>query len=186
MSAVEAVPFTPEELREKLRRRLQSNADGVLENLAAEHGVSLIEAIEMLPESARTILPGSLFEEAMTEAAGWGEVLFIVHTVNIVLECVGKVPQGAFGRGYFNIHADDSPIGGHIKADRCDRIVFLRRPFMGRESYSLQFFDGDGAAMFKIFVRRGPDRQLLREQIAKVEASRQRLSEAAGRAFVGD
>ena len=108
---------------------------------------------------------------------GWGEVLFIVHTPDIVLECAGKIPPGTFGRGYFNLHGD-SPIGGHIRAENCTHIVFVSRPFMGRPSRSLQFFNGAGEAMFKIFVRRDKKRELLPEQVARFDALRAALAPA--------
>ncbi len=92
-----------------------------------------------------------------------------MHTPNIVLECKGAVPPGSSGRGYFNLHGD-SPIGGHIKAERCAAIAFVRRPFMERDSCSIQFFDTDGDAMFKIFVCRRADRTLEPAQIAMFEA----------------
>jgi len=41
---------------------------------------------------------------------------------------------------------------------------------MGRESCSVQFFDRDGEAMFKVFVRRLPDRSLDPAQVARFEA----------------
>jgi heme iron utilization protein len=99
-----------------------------------------------------------------------------VHTPDIVLECAGKIPPGAFGRGYFNLHGD-SPIGGHIRAENCKHIVFVMRPFMGRASRSLQFFNSAGEAMFKIFVRRDSDRNLVREQVERFDALRVKLLE---------
>jgi hypothetical protein len=111
----------------------------------------------------------------MSDITGWGEVLFIVHTPDIVLECVGELPPGSFSHGYYNIHGK-SPIGGHIRAERCARIAFLTRPFMGRPSCSVQFFNGAGEAMFKIFVRRDDKRELLSDQFARFEALRARLA----------
>ena len=101
--------------------------------------------------------------------AGWGPILFIVHTSDLVLECEGPLPRGSYGRGYFNLHGE-SPIGGHIRASRCREIAFVSRPFMGRESRSIQFFNFDGDAMFKIFVRRNENRDLDAEQVARFEA----------------
>jgi len=110
----------------------------------------------------------------MEDLQAWGEVLFIVHTPDIVLECVGKIPPGSVGRGYFNIHGD-SPIGGHIKHDNCAGIAFVARPFMGRQSRSIQFFNADGGAMFKVFVRRDAERNLLPEQLERFDALCARL-----------
>ena len=122
-------------------------------------------------------MAGSLFQEIFAELTSWGEVLFIVHTPDIVLECAGKIPPGSLARGYFNIHGD-SPIGGHLKAENCTHIVFVSRPFMGRPSRSMQFFNGAGEAMFKIFVRRDDKRELLPEQVARFDALRAKLAAA--------
>lgn len=164
----------PPPSRDTLAAQLAANPDGVLEVLARQHGVSTLDATRMLPAANCTFAPAEKFADVMGELTTWGTVLFIVHTPNIVLECAGAIPPGEFGRGYFNLHGD-SPIGGHIKADRCTAIAFVRRPFMGRESCSIQFFDGDGEAMFKIFVRRLPDRSMDPEQVEKFEALRAKL-----------
>jgi putative heme utilization carrier protein HutX len=147
-----------------LAERLAQNADGILEQIARDYSVSTFEVVRALPADHRTIVAGSLFEKIFAELTGWGEVLFIVHTPDIVLECAGRIPPGSFGRGYFNIHGD-SPIGGHLKADNCTRIAFVSRPF-----------NGAGEAMFKIFVRRDDKRELLPEQVARFDALRSSLS----------
>ena len=160
-----------------LAERLAQSADGILEQIARDYGVSTFEVVRALPAEHRSILAGSLFEKIFAELTSWGEVLFIVHTPDIVLECAGKIPPGSFARGYFNMHGD-SPIGGHLKAENCTHIVFVSRPFMGRPSRSLQFFNGAGEAMFKIFVRRDDKRELLPEQLARFDALREALAPA--------
>ena len=157
-----------------LAERLAQSADGILEQIARDYGVSTFEVVRALPADHRSIVAGSLFEEIFAELTSWGEVLFIVHTADIVLECAGKIPPGTFARGYFNLHGD-SPIGGHLKAENCTHIAFVSRPFMGRPSRSLQFFNGAGEAMFKIFVRRDDKRELLPEQLARFDALREAL-----------
>jgi len=146
----------------------------VLEQIAREYGVSSFEVVRALPAEHRGIVPGARFEEIMRALTSWGEVLFIVHTPDIVLECAGKVPPGSFGRGYYNMHGD-SPIGGHLKAENCTHIAFVSRPFMGRPSRSLQFFNGAGEAMFKVFVRRDAERNLLADQVQRFDELRARL-----------
>lgn len=160
---------------EPLKERLAKNPDGIIERIAAEYGVSPLAVIEYLPDRHRTLVDGAHFATVMSDITGWGEVLFIVHTPDIVLECVGELPPGTFSHGYYNIHGE-SPIGGHIRAERCTRIAFLTRPFMGRPSCSVQFFNGAGEAMFKIFVRRDDKRELLSDQVARFEALRARLA----------
>jgi heme iron utilization protein len=164
--------------RPPLAARLARNADGILEQIAKEYAVSTLEVVRSLPQDQRTISPAAQFEAIMTDVSLWGEIMFIVHTPDIVLECAGPLPPGSFARGYFNLHGD-SPIGGHIPPDRCQTIAFVARPFMGRPSRSIQFFNAGGEAMFKIFVRRNEARDLLPEQVAKFEALRQYCQAAA-------
>jgi putative heme utilization carrier protein HutX len=159
-----------------LRERLAQSADGILEQIASEYRVSTFDVVSALPDEHRAVLPGAHFEAVLQDMTAWGEILFIVHTPDIVLECAGKLPPGTFARGYFNLHGD-SPIGGHIKADNCKHIAFVSRPFMGRPSRSVQFFNGAGEAMFKVFVRRDAERNLIAEQVARFDALRKRLAD---------
>jgi len=162
-------------VRPSLRERLANNADGILEQVAREYGVSTFEVVEALPATHRAIVHGSAFENILGALASWGSIVFIVHTPDIVLECEGPIPPGASARGYFNLHGD-SPIGGHIKAENCASIAFVMRPFMGRESRSIQFFNASGEAMFKIFVRRDEKRELISEQVKLFDELKTRLA----------
>lgn len=159
--------------RSPLAARLALNADGVLEQIAREYGVSTLEVVHNLLHEHRTVVDGKLFADIMQDVTTWGDILFIVHTPDIVLECSGPLPPGTFGRGYYNVHGE-SPIGGHIRAENCAAIAFVSRPFMGRPSRSIQFFNAAGEAMFKIFVRRDEARELNPAQVAKFDALRER------------
>lgn len=159
----------------QLVAELAGNPDGILEQVARRHGVSTFNAVRALPETHRQIVPGDRFEDVMADIADWGEILFIVHTPGIVLECKGRLPRGTFGRGYFNLHGD-SPIGGHIKAERLAAIVFVSRPFMGRPSASVQFFDADGEAMFKVFVARDEAKELKPDQLERFNRLRKAMA----------
>jgi hypothetical protein len=157
-----------------LEQRLAQSADGVLEQIAREYGVSTFAVVRALPAEHRSLVPGARFVDVMQDLAQWGEVLLIVHTPDIVLECTGTIPPGSFARGYYNLNGD-SPIGGHLKAENCTDIAFVSRPFMGRPSRSAQFFNGAGEAMFKVFVRRDAQRNLLPDQVQRFEELRARM-----------
>ena len=150
---------------------LLDKPDGILEMVAGKCEASLWQVFERLPAGQAVAVAGERFEELWAGLTTWGTVLFIVHTEDIVLECEGALPPGTSSHGYFNIHGD-SPIGGHIKASNCARIVFVDRAFHGRRSCSVQFLNAAGNAMFKIFVRRDKQRELLMEQVALFEALR--------------
>ncbi|MCA0400280.1 MAG: heme utilization cystosolic carrier protein HutX [Proteobacteria bacterium] len=152
-----------------VREKLAAKPDGVVEAIAREAGVPTQLVLEALPPEMRIFVAPDRFETIWRRLAQWGDVLFIVHTPDIVLECEGRLPVGSFGAGYYNIHGD-SPISGHIKAENCRAIYLVDRKFHGRRSCSVQFFNGAGEAMFKVFVRRDKSRELIPEQLALFEA----------------
>lgn len=157
------------ERKARAEKALAEKPDGVVEAIAAAADVTSAEILTLLPEGAATIVSADRFADIWTEMSGWGDVLLIVHTPDIVAEVTGSLPAGSEAHGWFNIHGD-SPIGGHIKKDRCASIAIIDRPFHGRRSCSIWFMNGDGAAMFKVFVRRDAARELDAEQLAKFDA----------------
>ena len=154
---------------DRLRRQFAESADGVLEMLAMEHGLTTREVTECLPEHCHISKSGEAFASVMQELSTWGEILLIVHTPDAIIECAGAVPEGSFGRGFFNL-GEGSPIRGHIKAERCAAITLVRRPFMGMETCSVQFFNHRGGAIFKVFIGREEDDTLKPEQVRRFEA----------------
>jgi heme iron utilization protein len=152
----------------RAREKLDAKPDGVIEAVAAEAGLPTQAVLELTPKKERIFVAPDAFEAVWKELSSWGEVLFIVHTKDIVCEVVGQLPVGTFGHGYYNIHGD-SPIGGHIRAGNCQAIYLVDRPFHGRRSCSVQFFNAAGEAMFKVFVRRDKARELLPDQLARFE-----------------
>lgn len=154
-----------------IRADLAQKPDGVLEELASRHGVPLRLVLDCLNEGQALAASGDRFEDVWADLTSWGEITFIVHTQDGVFEVKGTIPPGSAGRGYFNVHGD-SPIGGHIRANRCAAIYFVDRPFFGRRSCSVQFVNQDGGVMFKVFVGRGPDRALDPAQVTRFEALR--------------
>jgi putative heme utilization carrier protein HutX len=159
--------------RDRAIAALAEKPDGVVEAIAANAEVSPAEILEVLPKGAAVIAGKEHFLDIWSEMTGWGEVLFIVHTDDIVLEAEGSLPVGSEGHGWFNIHGD-SPIGGHIKKDNCASVTFVDRAFHGRRSCSVWFMNQEGSAMFKVFVRRDENRELITGQLQKFEALRDR------------
>ncbi|UZF91017.1 heme utilization cystosolic carrier protein HutX [Bosea sp. NBC_00550] len=155
---------------ERARALLAAKPDGLIEAVAREANVSTRAVLELLPAEQRLFVAPERFEDVWKDLAAWGTVLFLMHTPDIVLECEGSLPVGSFGHGYYNIHGD-SPIGGHIKAENCRAIYLVdRSTAQGRRACSVQFFNGAGEVMFKIFVRRDAARELLTDQLGRFEA----------------
>ena len=153
---------------ERIDAALAADPDGVIETIAAKAGARYRAVLDRLPPGAAVRL-GSGFETVWAELATWGDVLFIVHTEAGVFEIDTALSPGAVGRGWFNIHGP-APLHGHIAFERCAAVYCVDRAFFGRRSCSVQFVDRDGGAMFKVFVRRGPDRAMDPDQLARFEA----------------
>ena len=160
--------------RPSLAQRAASSPGDLLEQIARDYGVSTLDVVRHLPADQATVVQGEAFADIMQDITTWGEILFLIHNQDIVLECSGTLPPGTFAHGYFNIHGD-SPIGGHIKADNCKAIAFVVRG-LKRVGMSVQFYNAAGEAVFKIFVRRDANRELIPEQVKMFEALRARFT----------
>lgn len=154
-----------------VRHALQENPDGVLEVIAATHAVPYRTVLDCLPAENAAPASKENFDRIWNDLTDWGQVVFIVHTDDGVFETACTIPPGTHARGYFNIHGD-SPLGGHLKIERCTAIYFVDRPFFKRRSCSIQFINGEGQAMFKIFVGRDDEKNLRPEQLARFEKLR--------------
>lgn len=163
------VPQTSSDPLQRVREILADKPGTMVEQVAREAGVSALTVLRALPAGDVTELPGERFEDVWKELASWGEILFLIHNQDLVLEVEGRLPVGSFGHGYYNIHGD-SPIGGHLRAENCKAICLVDRAASTRRACSVQFFNGAGEAMFKVFVRRDEARQMRADQLARFEA----------------
>lgn len=161
-----------------LAERMARNPDGVLEHIAREHGVSTLEVAVHLPPDHCTRVDGAHLPDVLDDVTSWGEVMIIIHSDGLVAEVKSALPPASRARGYYNFHGD-TPFGGHLKEDACMQIAFIDRPFMGRRSASIQFFDAGGTAIFKIFVARDAARELLPDQLERFSALRRRFARSA-------
>ncbi|CAG0984998.1 Intracellular heme transport protein HutX [Myxococcaceae bacterium] len=158
-----------------LREQLARNPGVILESIAEKHGVPLRTVVDCLPDEMRTEVPGRHFVAVLDEVKDWGPVTVIVHTHDGIFEFGGPLPPGSEGRGFYNLEGKTG-FGGHLRANRCDTIVFLRRPFMGKQTVSLQFFNAEGGSMFKVFLGRDEKGELRSDQIERFDALERRLT----------
>lgn len=159
----------------ELSRQLADNPDGVLERVAEAHGVTTLTVVQHLPQLHRTLVSGDRLVEVLDCLRDWGEVLLIINIGGLIAEIKTEIPAVTSARGYLNFHGD-APFGGHLKEDGCIEIAFVDRPFFGRRSLSVQFFESCGACLFKVFVRRDENRELLSDQVLMFEALRDRFA----------
>lgn len=153
---------------------LAENPGAIVEEVARQHRVTAREVVEAMPSTMRRFAPASAFTEAMTDIGKWGDVTLIVHTDDGIMEFSGPVPAGEVARGYYNVPGSKG-FHGHLRHERCAALGFVERPFMGRLSASVLFFNIDGGIMFKVFVGRDQNRELKADQLAAFRALADRL-----------
>jgi putative heme utilization carrier protein HutX len=123
-------------------------------------------------------ISGDHFVDVMQDISGWGDIVAIVHTKDVIFEFNGRLPGGALGHGFYNLKGGTS-LSGHLRHENCRAIVFLRRRFMGMDTLSVQFLNAEGEAMFKIYVGRDEDRRLKADQVERFAQLERRFSSAS-------
>ena len=167
---------------EQIRQAIAEKPDGILESLAAQFSVPVQTVIECVPGDRVTRIDGDRFVEVLGDIAEWGDITFIVHTKDAVIEFSGPMPTGRIGHGMYNLQGHGGGLSGHLRPEKCKSIFLVRRPFMGVETLSVQFFNAEGETIFKIYVGRDEARQLKADQIERFNRLETLFAETAGNA----
>jgi heme iron utilization protein len=147
-------PSPTHSIREEIRDAAARTPDASLDEVAQKIGVSEGIVAAALADENCAVFPGEAFERVWSEMTRWERATFIVRNPGAIVEVRGPLPRGRFGHGFFNIGDEDSPLGGHLRAERVSAIVFLSKPFMGMESHSIRFYDADGHLLFAVYAGR--------------------------------
>lgn len=146
-----------------LNEFMATRPEGTLEKIAQDYQVSLLEVIKA--SSEHHLISGRYFEHIWNEVINWGKITILVNTPDIIFEFAGNLPIASSRHGYYNMQGKEG-FSGHIKSDNCQYIAFVERKFMGSDTAGIIFINGSGEAMFKIFVGRDEQRNLLQSQLS--------------------
>ncbi len=150
--------------QEELRAILAENSDCILELYSQKFQLNMLEVTQCLPENCWSMVDGKHFIRVLKEASAWGKVTTIVHTDDVIVEFCDDFPQGSEGHGFYNL-TGSTYLGGHLRANHCAHILFVERLFMGIKTASLQFFNQRGNSMFKVYLSRDDNKQIIAEQL---------------------
>ncbi len=145
-------------VRDRVLEEIRTNRYHSSLDLSRKLGVPEQIVIECLPETAFKRLDVDRFFKVMEDVPDWGDMVLIVKSDSAMMEVRGPVPKGAMGKRYYNLMSPD--LSAHIKISELGAVFFVTQESLGRESFSIQFYDLNGNAMFKIFVPRKPDGEL--------------------------
>ena len=128
--------------------------------------------IEEINEDLEKVVDGSKFDEIIEDISTWGKILMIKITPSFVIEIKDFMPTGTYGHGYYNFNTKGSSISGHLKASDIEKIVFSSKVHRGMLSHSVSFNDINGEHIFKVFVTRNENREIIKDQFDKFIALR--------------
>ncbi len=148
------------ELIEKVAEIIEKNKNVMPFEIARQLDISEETAVRAMPEEMRHFVDISEFDHIWEAMTSWEKSTFLCHTPTAIIEVKGKLPQGKYGHGFFNLMDKTNPLGGHLRIDALGSICFLEKLFFGMDSLSVQFFDKNGNQMFAVFVGRN-DRELI-------------------------
>lgn len=148
-----------------LKERLAKNPGVILEGLCERYNVNMAEVFESLPETMWKRIDGTHFVEVLSQVQTLGSVTVIIHTEDAIFEVSGDFPAGETGHGFYNLMGGESGLHGHLRPERCKSIYFIERPFMKKDTASIQFMNQEGHTIFKIFLGRDETGQLRADQL---------------------
>ncbi len=113
-------------------------------------------------------LPGSQVLDLLQKISTWGNTTTIILHGGSVFEFKGDFPTGTLAEGFYNLKGD-SGFEGHLNLDSIQSIQFQSKNHRGRESHALVFIDKNSDVIFKIFLGRDADGNLLTHQLEQFE-----------------
>ncbi|MBD1557946.1 heme utilization cystosolic carrier protein HutX [Vibrio sp. S9_S30] len=159
-----------EELKQKVAQSLEQDSALLPASIAEALGVSEHDVVRSLPEGMATMIGGEFAQELLEGLVGWGTVTTIVHSMGSIFEVKAPFPKGKMARGYYNLMGDKGEMHGHLKLDLVKSIALVSKPFRGKESHYFGFFTEQGDSIFKIYLGRDENRELLPDQLEKFNA----------------
>ncbi|RXK12605.1 heme utilization cystosolic carrier protein HutX [Halarcobacter mediterraneus] len=162
-------------MKEKINKILKENPEISTIDIAKQLEVSEYVVLQNINEDLAKAVDKEKFDEIIEDISTWGKILMIKITPSFVIEIKDFMPTGTYGHGYYNFNSSNSSISGHLKVSNIEKIIFVSKKHRGMLSHSIVFYDSKGEHIFKIFVTRDKNRELIQEQVDKFMNLKNRL-----------
>ena len=162
-------------IKNRIKELIKSNAEISTLEISKELQVSEYEVLQNIDEKYAKAVDASSFDTIIEDIATWGKILMIKITPSFVIEIKDHMPIGEYGHGYYNFNSKQSAISGHLKVDDIDKIIFVSKKHRGMLSHSVVFYDQNGEHIFKVFVARNENRELLSNQVDQFMSLKNRV-----------
>jgi len=121
-------------------------------------------------------LAGDYAQALLCALATWGNTTTIILHGGCVFEFKGPFPKGAVAEGFYNLEGPVPGFHGHIRLDAIHHIGFQDRQHRGRQSYAFTFQDQNDHTIFKVFLGRDDQGDLIPSQVEAFKRIRHTLS----------
>lgn len=118
-------------------------------------------------DEPQAFIPGVQIESLLHRIATWGNTTTIIVHGGCVFEFKGAFPAGTSGESYFNLQSGGVGFEGHLNLARIDKVTFQSKPHRGRDSLALVFRDDKDSVIFKVFVGRSQNGDLIEQQVTE-------------------
>lgn len=146
---------------------LNKNPELTTLEIAKELNISEYIVLQNINHDLAKAVDAKNFDEIIEDISTWGKILMIKITPSFVIEIKDHMPTGSYGHGYYNFDSKESSISGHLKVSDIDKIIFVSKSHRGMISHSVVFYDEKGEHIFKVFVTRDENRELISSQLEK-------------------
>ena len=160
-------------LATKIKEILNEKPGTLPAEIATQLTVSELEVIQRMPSNMVTLIDARHYLEVLREIKTWGELTIVIDVDGSIFEMVGHFPKGGDKFGYYNLSDRRSPLKGHLKLDNVATIALVSKPFHGVDTCSVQFLSTTGRMLFKVYLRRDKEKNLLSDQLEQFEALKQ-------------
>lgn len=119
------------------------------------------------------VIAGEHAQTLLQDIAQWGPVTTIVLHAGSVFEFKGPFPSGVPGEGFYNLTDSGHGFTGHLGLNKITHITFQESNHRGRMAYAL-VFHRDEDTVFKVFLGRSADGQVIASQLDQFQALKSR------------
>lgn len=152
-----AVPAVsgPSALAERIQEAIRQSPRKMTLQLADELGVPEVEIIRAMPEGRATELDVSRWEEIVRGFEPLGSLHVIVSNGAATLEVEGEFSAFSTWGAFFNVQTKSLDL--HLRWERLGAVFAVEKAshMDGGSTYSVQFYDSEGAAALKVFLNFG-------------------------------
>jgi len=167
-------PGITTEQRQRIKAALEASPGQMTLQLARQIGVAEVEVIRALPSGRATELDIGRWEDLLRSLEDFGKVHVIVSNGSVTSEVVGQFGGFSTWGEFFNVQSKS--IDMHIRRGRLAAAFAVEKPghMDGVNTLSIQLYDCDGNAAFKVFLTFGGQKPPP-ERVAQFNAVRDRF-----------